>query len=78
MTNKIEKLVRRLKNINIEIELVLNYPWVYITKINGKQVTETYYADHGFTVCFLTESRFLSIRKLFKLLRKYSNQFYYV
>lgn len=71
MKNKIEKLITRLKKININIELALNYPWVYLTKVNGKNIRETYYGEHGFTICLLTEDNFINLRKLFKLLRKY-------
>jgi hypothetical protein len=74
MKNKIKKLVSRLKKININIELVLNYPWVYLAKVNNKQVTETYYSNYGYTICFLTQNNFINRRKLFKLLRKYSQK----
>lgn len=49
----IEKFVRRLNKIGVQVELVANYPWVYLTKVNGKPVIENYAANHGFTAFFL-------------------------
>ena len=46
----IERFVRRLKAIGIEVTLVGNYPWVYLDTVNGKKVTEKFRAKHGFTV----------------------------
>lgn len=71
MKNKLEKLVRRLKKIGIEVEIGLNYPWVMLDFVNGKRVTETFWSDHGYTVCFMTGDKFLNLRYLFKILRKY-------
>ena len=31
----IARFVQRLKRIGVDVELVLNYPWVYMTKVNG-------------------------------------------
>ena len=68
--------VERLKKIGIEIRLVSSCPWVYIDKINGKKVMETFEGNHGFTVCFLPlkdnqEIKFTDIGEIFKLIRKY-------
>ena len=71
MRRKVDNLVRRLKKININIELGMNYPWLYLDFVNGKRVTETYWGEHGYTVCFLTVERFINLHHLFKLLRKY-------
>jgi hypothetical protein len=49
----INSFINRLKKIGIEIELVGNYPWVYMTKVNGKRVMGTFMAEHGFTVFFM-------------------------
>ena len=75
----LKKFVNRLKKIGIEVELVCNYPWVYITSINGKAVTERFRAEHGFTVAFMPvryedhKIKFTDIGEIFKLLRKYKS-----
>lgn len=73
---KIESLIKRLKNIGVGIELTMNFPWIYVEKINNKKVTETFLAEHGFTIAFMPikkdqKLKFADITKLFKLLRKY-------
>lgn len=47
--NKIVKFTERLAKIGIDVELAVNYPWVYLTKVNGRSVKERFYANHGFT-----------------------------
>lgn len=68
---KLEIFISRLKKLGIEIELVGNFPWVYLHKINGKTVTETYLAEHGFTLYFQSTDRFIDLSEIFKLIRKY-------
>lgn len=80
MTQKIDKLsafVNRLNRIGVNVELVGNYPWVYIDKINGKEVEEKFRGNHGFTLAFLpikpdTDTEFTDISEIFKLIRKYT------
>ena len=48
--NEIEIFVDRLKKIGIEVELVGNFPWIYLDKVNGKTVTEKLNANHGVTI----------------------------
>ena len=74
--DKIKILIDRLKRIGIDVEVVANYPWIYLTKINGKIVKEKFQGNHGFTIAFLPikkeqELKFTDIREIFKLLRKY-------
>ena len=74
--NKIDTFMRRMGKIGIGIELSLNYPWIYITRINGKRVTELWMANHGFTLAFMPiredqELQFTDITKIFDLIRKY-------
>lgn len=74
--NKIEIFVNRLKKVGINVNLVGNYPWVYIDRINGKIVIEQFYGNHGWTIAFLPirpnqEIEFTDISELFKLIRKY-------
>ena len=72
----LKTFVDRMQRIGIEIKLAANYPWIYIDKINGKRVTETFEANHGFTIAFLPirndqQMRFTDIAEIFKLIRKY-------
>ena len=65
-----------MKKININIELMGNFPWVYINTINGKKVIEKFEAEHGFTIAFLPckagkEIEFTDLTKIFELIRKY-------
>jgi hypothetical protein len=75
--DKLTIFVERLKKININLELVGNYPWIYIDKINGKRVTEKFRAEHGFTIAFLPirnnqEIILTDLNEIFKLIRKYN------
>jgi hypothetical protein len=71
MNNKLDKLVTRLAKLNISVELGLNYPWVYLDKVNNKRVTELYSGNPGFTICYLNGKEFLSLKLMFKIIRKY-------
>jgi hypothetical protein len=76
-TDKLGLFVERLKKIGIDIKLSGNFPWVYLTEINGVRVTERFAANHGFTVMVLPgrndspPSEFTDIEEIFKLIRKY-------
>lgn len=50
--NQISIFVRRMKRIGITLELVGNYPWIYLDSVNGNRIKkEDYiYAHHGFTI----------------------------
>ena len=78
--DKIKVFVERLKKIGIDVKLSGNYPWVYITEINGIRVTEKFDGNHGFTIIFLPvrndspPSEFTEIKEIFKLIRKYKNE----
>lgn len=74
---RIKSFVERLKRIGIEIKLSGNYPWIYVTEINGRHVTETFCGNHGFTLCFMPvkkdrEFHFTDIGEIFNLVRKYT------
>lgn len=81
MINKVSKLTKfliRMEKIGIKIELRGNIPWIYISKINGKVVTERFYGEHGFTLGFYPtriddEFDFIDIKEIFKLIRKYEH-----
>ena len=69
----INKFVDRLQKIGITADLAANYPWIYITHINGIRVTEKFQANHGFTVFYLNKDGYVwsDRREVFKLIRKY-------
>ena len=74
--DKLTSFINRMNRIGIDIELFSNIPWIYIDSINGKRVTETFEANHGFTIAFLPvradqELAFTDITEIFKLIRKY-------
>lgn len=48
----IKSFVERLAKIGVKVELVGNYPWVYLDKVSGNKVWGKLRADHGFTVFF--------------------------
>lgn len=69
---KLNTFVKRLNKINIQVELVGNFPWIYLNKVNGNQVKEKFMGDHGFTIGFLNESfSFTDTQYIFKIIRKY-------
>jgi hypothetical protein len=70
---KSKKFIRRLAKIGIEVELVANYPWVYLDKVNGTKVTSNFLANHGFTPFFANSEngcRFSDRRKVFQKIRQ--------
>lgn len=74
--NKVEVLLHRLANIGIDMELSINFPWIYVDKINGNKIYEKFQADHGWTVAFAPvrmgdDFKFTDIKEIFKLIRKY-------
>ncbi|MGV8961875.1 MAG: hypothetical protein ACOH2V_00635 [Candidatus Saccharimonadaceae bacterium] len=74
--DKLTIFVERLEKINIKVELIGNYPWIYLNAVNGSKVTEKFHGNHGFTIAFLPirsgqEMQFTDISEIFKILRKY-------
>lgn len=75
MENIVRKFVTRLRKIGIEVELVGNYPWIYLFSVNGKKVTEKFYSNHAFCA-FLAPAtingkwRFTDRRVVFKKIRQ--------
>lgn len=73
---KLSVFLGRMKKLGIEIELLGNYPWVYVDKINGKRVTEKFCGNHGFTIAFIPIQKdkkleFTDIGEIFRLIRSY-------
>jgi hypothetical protein len=50
----IQSFINRLAKIGIQVQLVGNFPWVYLDTVNGKKVQGTLRGNHGFTVFFLS------------------------
>jgi hypothetical protein len=79
-TDKLDVFVKRLKKIGIDVKLTGNFPWIYLDKICGMKVSETFQANHGFTIMFLPGrndspvSNFTDITEIFKLIRKYARE----
>ncbi len=74
--DSLKVFVDRLKKIGVELELTGNFPWVYLTKVNGNPVYEKFMAKHGFTIAFIPikegqKLEFTDIGKIFKLIRQY-------
>lgn len=49
----INSFTNKLKSVGINVELVGNYPWIYLDKVNGISVRERFDANHGFTAFYL-------------------------
>ena len=76
--NVINRLVPRLLKIGISVELVGNYPWIYLDKVNGNKIKrEDYFrGNHGFTIAFSPirndqKMELTDIGKVFEIIRKY-------
>ena len=73
---KIDTFVQRMAKIGIDVKVAGNFPWIYLTHINGKRVTETFQGFHGFTIAFYPIRHnealgFTDIGKIFELIRRY-------
>jgi hypothetical protein len=60
---KIQSLHNKLKNIGIDVTFEANYPWIYLSTVNGKQVTERFGGNHGFTAFMHNQHTVWSDRK---------------
>jgi hypothetical protein len=75
--NDVTKLLQRCKKIGIELELLGNYPWIYLDKVNGNKVKEKFESDWGFTIAYYPVKygenavRLLDIGKVFDIIKKY-------
>ncbi len=52
MADRLSTFKNRLQKIGIDVTFAANYPWIYFQTINGKEVTGTFHANHGWD-CFL-------------------------
>ena len=51
--NRAERFCLRLQRIGITVELMGNFPWIYLRKVNGIEVQERFGGNHGFTAFML-------------------------
>lgn len=77
--NEVQIFINRLKKIGIELELMGNVPWIYLSKVNGNTIQpEDYNANHGYTIAWYPvklgeEVRLDSdLKRTFEVIRKYS------
>lgn len=80
--NKLEILINRLNKIEIKIEIISNFPWIYLHKINNIFVKEiTFDSNHGFNIAYLTmnhksdEYVLVNTTEMFKLIKKHKNEY---
>lgn len=71
----INSFIRRLDKIGVKVELIGNYPWLYMKVVNGKEVKGTFEGNHGFTVFFKAikpgqYDRITDISTIFKKIRE--------
>ena len=72
--NELAVLERRLNKIGIEIELMGNVPWIYLTKVNGNVIDKSdFTANHGFTIAWNRDTIELDSnrKRIFEIIRKY-------
>ena len=72
--NEVEVFMNRMKRIGIELELMGNVPWIYLSKVNGNKVLpEDYNANHGYTVAWNRDKVELDsdTKRIFQIIRKY-------
>lgn len=75
MENKLDIFIKRLQKIGIQLELIGNFPWVYLDKVNGVKITKRYYSKYGYTIMFVPiklgqEHKFLDGKDMFDVIRQ--------
>jgi hypothetical protein len=75
---RLNTFVRRMKKIGVDVQLIGNYPWIYIDSVNGNKIKQEdfYYGNHGYTIAFIPirlgeKLELIDISKTIKLIRKY-------
>lgn len=70
------KLIDRLKNIGIDLEVSSNIPWIYLHKVNGRRIkAESFLSKRQFTIAWFPIRKGKQInltdrRKVFQTIRK--------
>jgi len=64
--------VARMKKLGITMKFASNVPWIYVTEVNGKKITEKHASEHGFCIGYKNQYfKFEYKKELFNLIRKY-------
>lgn len=73
MYKELDGIITKLHKAGVNIQLLINYPWVYIDKINNRKVIEKYNSEHGWVVGIYNKNKFKidNIKEFFNLIRKY-------
>ena len=80
---KLDIFIRRLKKIGINIECIINIPFLYLHKINGQVVKEKYISDYGFMLGIfpltITEPdiEVYITDRTFEIIREYCNKHWF-
>ena len=74
--NELVILKNRLSKIGIEIELMGNIPWIYLTKVNGNVIDESdFTANYGFVIAWVLDVDKVELdsnrKRIFEVIRKY-------
>jgi len=74
--NELFTLKNRLSKIGIEIEVVGNIPWIYLTKVNNNVIDESdFTANHGFVIAWVLNVDKIELdsnrKHIFEIIRKY-------
>jgi hypothetical protein len=73
----LDTFLYRLSKIGIDLQLGLNFPWTYISYINGTRVTEKHESKHGFVLGYYPirqsddKFKFGDLSPIFRLIRMY-------
>ena len=75
----LDTFIARLEKIGLKVELAMNYPWVYLEKIDGKMIKEKRSSEYAFTLGFMpkygeVDFSFLETQETFRIIRKYSSR----
>ena len=64
--------VARMKKLGITMKFAMNSPWVDISEVNGRKVTEKHASEHGFVIGYRNNYfKFEYEKEMFNLIRKY-------
>lgn len=67
----LERVIARLEKIGITLELLENFPWVYLGSVNGIPVKEIKNARHGYCIDYIIDKRHINFRRdLFSKVRE--------
>lgn len=73
---ELDIFIKRLNKVGIRIEILANYPWIYLDTVNGNKVKEKFDSEHAFTMAYLPVKVdrpfvFTDIKYIFEIIRKY-------